>query len=44
MVRRCFARLDEAGIRGEVRILQAFSDSYPAKTQGPVWYQAGKVV
>jgi hypothetical protein len=44
MVRRCLARLDEDGIGGELRVLQVFSDSYPAKTQGPVWYQAGKVV
>jgi hypothetical protein len=44
MVRRCLERLDEAGMRGELLILQVFSDSYPAKTQGPVWYQAGKVV
>jgi hypothetical protein len=44
MVRRCFERLDEAGIRGELRILQAFSDTFPAKTQGPVWYEAGKVI
>jgi hypothetical protein len=44
MVRRCLERLDEAGIRGELRILQVFSDSYPAKTQGPVWYEAGKVI
>jgi len=44
MARRCFARLDEAGIRGELRILQVFSNTFPAKTQGPVWYQAGKVV
>ena len=44
MVRRCLERLDEAGIRGELRILHVISDSYPAKTQGPVWYAAGKVI
>jgi hypothetical protein len=44
MVRRCLERLDEAGIRGELRILHVVSDSYPAKTQGPVWYAAGKVI
>jgi hypothetical protein len=44
MVRRCLERLDEAGIRGELRILNVISDSYPQKTQGPVWYAAGKVV
>jgi hypothetical protein len=44
MVRRCLERLDEAGIRGELRILHVISDSYPAQTQGPVWYAAGKVI
>jgi hypothetical protein len=44
MVRRCLERLDEAGIRGELQILRVVSDSYPAKTQGPVWYEAGKVI
>ena len=44
MVCRCMERLDEAGISGKLRILQAFSDSYPAKTQGPVWYADGKVI
>ena len=44
MVRRCLERLDEARIRGELRILHVVSDSYPAKTQGPVWYTAGKVI
>jgi hypothetical protein len=37
MVRRCLARLDEARIPGEVRILRAFSDTHPVGTQGPVW-------
>jgi hypothetical protein len=44
MVRRCLERLDEAGIRGELRILHVISDSHPAQTQGPVWYEAGKVI
>jgi len=44
MVRRCLARLDEAGMVGELRILNVISDSNPAKTQGPVWYAAGKVI
>jgi hypothetical protein len=44
MVRRCFERLDEAGISGKLKILHAISDSYPAKTQGPVWYAGGKVI
>jgi hypothetical protein len=44
MLRRCLERLDEAGIRGELRILNVISDSYPVKTQGPVWYASGKVI
>ena len=44
MVRRCLERLDEAAIRGQLRILHVVSDTYPAKTQGPVWYAGGKVV
>lgn len=34
MVRRCLARLDEAGITGHVRITQALSDVNPVGTQG----------
>jgi hypothetical protein len=37
MVRRCFARLDEERIPGEVRVLRAMSDTHPVATQGPVW-------
>jgi hypothetical protein len=44
MVRRSLERLDEAGIRGDVRILRALSDTHPVKTQGPVWYAAGEVI
>jgi hypothetical protein len=44
MVRRCLERLDEARMAGELRILNVVSDSYPAKTQGPVWYAGGKVI
>lgn len=44
MVRRCLERLDEAGIRGELRILRVLSDTHPARTQGPVWYIEGKPV
>jgi hypothetical protein len=44
MVRRCLERLEEAGICGELRILNVISDSQPSKTQGPVWYAAGKVI
>ncbi len=44
MTRRCLERLDEAGIRGTLRILHVLSDTYPVKTQGPVWYAGGKVI
>jgi hypothetical protein len=44
MVHRCLARLDEAGIPGEVRILRALSDAHPVGTQGVVWYVGGKAV
>lgn len=44
MARRCLARLDEAGIPGELRILRVFSDTHPVGTQGPVWYIGGKAV
>ncbi len=42
MVRRCFDRLDGAGIPGELRVLHALSDTHPVGTQGPVWYVGGK--
>jgi hypothetical protein len=44
MVRRCLARLDEAGIPGEVRVLRALSDTHPVGTQGPVWMIGGRQV
>jgi hypothetical protein len=44
MVRRCLARVDEAGIPGTVRVLRLMSDSHPVGTQGPVWYVGGKAV
>jgi hypothetical protein len=34
MVRRCLARLDEAGITGHIRITRALSDVHPVGTQG----------
>ena len=43
MTRRCFERLDEAGITGEVRVVRSLSDTFPARTQGPVWYAGGRV-
>jgi hypothetical protein len=44
MVRRCLERLDSAGIRGEVHILRALSDTKPWASQGPVWYVDGRPV
>jgi hypothetical protein len=44
MARRCFERLDEEGIRGELRMLHALSDTRPVQTQGPVWYLGGRSV
>jgi hypothetical protein len=44
MVRRCLARLDEAGIPAEVRVERALSDTHPVATQGPVWYIGGRAV
>jgi hypothetical protein len=44
MAHRCFERLDEAAIRGTTRIVNAVSDVFPARTQGPVWYEGGRVV
>lgn len=44
MTRRCLERLDEAGIRGELRILRFLSDTEPVATQGPVWYVEGRSV
>jgi hypothetical protein len=44
MARRCLERLDEGGIRGEVRILRVLSDTEPVATQGPVWYVEGRSV
>jgi hypothetical protein len=44
MVRRCFIRCDDDGIRGRVQILRALSDTKPVGTQGPVWYLDGRTV
>jgi hypothetical protein len=44
MVRRCLERLDEEGIRGNVRVLRVLSDTEPVYTQGPVWYVGGRSV
>jgi hypothetical protein len=44
MVRRCCARLDEAGIGGRLRFLRVMSDTSPVLTQGPVWREDGRAV
>jgi hypothetical protein len=44
MVRRCLARLDEAGIRGRLEVLGVISGSRPVATQGPVWRIGGRAV
>jgi hypothetical protein len=44
MTWRCLERLDQEGIRGQVRILYALSDTKPVATQGPVWYVGGRTV
>ena len=44
MLRRCLERLDEARIRGELRILRVLSDTELVATQGPVWYIEGRAV
>lgn len=44
MLRRCLQRLDEAGMRGTLRILRVLSDTEPVATQGPVWYVEGRSV
>jgi hypothetical protein len=44
MARRCLERLDEEGIRGEVKVLRVLCDSNAVATQGPVWRVRGKAV
>ncbi len=44
VVRRCFERVDEAGIPGTVRVIHVFSDTNPVGTQGPVWFVGGRNV
>jgi hypothetical protein len=44
MTRRCLERLDGEGVRGDVAILRALSDTHNVATQGPVWYLEGNVV
>jgi len=44
MARRCFERLDEEGIHGELQILRVLCDTDNVATQGPVWYVGGRAV
>jgi hypothetical protein len=44
MARRCLERLDEEGIRGELRILRVLCDTDAVATQGPVWRVGGRSV
>jgi len=44
MANRSFERLDDAGIRGEIRVLYVLSDTYPVSTQGPVFRLEGRAV
>jgi hypothetical protein len=44
MVRRCLERLDAAGVRGGVGILNSFSETRLVQTQGPVLYVGGRTV
>lgn len=44
MARRCLARLDEAGIPGTLRLLEAFSDTRPVFTQGPTFVVSDRAV
>jgi hypothetical protein len=44
MARRCLERLDEEGLRGEIRVLRVLSDTEPVATQGPVWRVGGRAV
>jgi hypothetical protein len=44
MTRRSLERLDQEGIRGELRILRVLSGTEHVATQGPVWYAGGRAV
>jgi hypothetical protein len=44
MAQRCLERLDAEGVRAEVTVLHALSDTEPVATQGPVWYIGGRPV
>jgi hypothetical protein len=44
MARRCFERLDDAGIAGRTGVLRVLSDTDGVATQGPVWLVGGRVL
>jgi hypothetical protein len=44
LARRCFERMDEEGITGRLRIVNALSRTDHVATQGPVWRIAGRSV
>jgi hypothetical protein len=44
MTRRCFERMDAAGITGRLAVVIELSDADKAQTQGPVWRVAGRSV
>jgi hypothetical protein len=44
MARRCFARLDEEGIRSAVTVLRVLSDTHPVASQGSSWIVDGRVL
>jgi hypothetical protein len=44
MARRCFERLDEEQIPGELHVLRVLSDTDNVQTQGAVWYVGGRAV
>ena len=44
MARRSFARLDDEGLTGRLRILRVLSDTSSPFSQGPVWREDGRAV
>lgn len=44
MAHRCLARLDEAGIPGGLRLLEALADTRPVLTQGPTFVVSNRAV
>ena len=44
MARRCLERLDEGGIPGTLRLLEALSDTRPVLTQGPTFVVSDRAV